>query len=81
MVIARLRITDSAESSASVYRLIRNSDATRARISGTMNGFDMKSSAPTSSPRTRLSVSVSPVTSTTGMRRVAGSFFSRRQTS
>ena len=60
---------------------MRVSDRTRARSSCGCTGFDRNSSAPASSPRIRSERSVCPVTSTTGVSRVAGSAFSRRQTS
>ena len=71
----------SAESSASIRCFIRDSDATRARSSCGCTGFDRNSSAPASMPLMRSDMSDCPVTSTTGVNRVAGSAFSRRQTS
>ena len=56
-------------------------ERTRARSSGSLNGFEMKSSAPTSRPLMRLLVSASAVTSTTGIRRVVGSSLMQRQAS
>ncbi len=51
IVSARLKITDSAESRSSVWRLRRSSDRTRACSSGGLIGLVRKSSAPASMPR------------------------------
>ena len=74
-------MTDSAESRSSVKRLRRMSERTRAMSSSKLNGFARKSSAPASIPLILSSRSCSPVISTTGISRVAGSRLICRHTS
>src|SRR5688572_140885 len=73
-VMARMR-------SSSVIIFSRVSERTRAISTTSDTGLVRKSSAPASSPRTRSAGLSSAVTITTGMKCVAGSDFSRRQTS
>ena len=73
--------TESAVSSSSVKSLRRSRDLTRAINSSARTGLFRKSSAPASMPRTLSPLSLSPVISTNGIRRVAGFSFSSRQNS
>ena len=79
--MARHSITDSAESSLSVYRFRRTSECTRAISSCQSGGFARKSSAPVRMPCRRSSRPANPVNITTGISCVAAFALRRRQIS
>ncbi len=81
MLRAKAKSTASARSNSSVYRLILTRVRTRARSSLGSTGLLRKSSAPASRPRMRSWVAAREVTSTIGVSRDSGLFFSCRQTS
>ena len=76
-----LNIRLSVESSSSRRLRMRSRERSRVNSSPRWNGLLRKSSAPASRPRTLLSTSERAVSSTTGMKQVGRTLFSRRQTS
>ena len=68
----------SSPTVSSIARFTASAVLIRASSSRSSTGFERKSSAPASIPRTRSSTAFSAVISTTGMSRVSGSFFRTR---